>query len=416
MPAPAGELPDYFALIKESRRVPHSAADAALRVFLMADCASQQLTQLLRALLHRAQIDADVRESEYDTTDQEIINPGSSLNRFNPQTVVLLNCTQKLRQRYLAAEPPRDALPDELFEELRRRWDALRSRHPDLTVIQSTFAPPVEGEFGNFSSKCSESFIWLVAELNHRIRQHARNDNRILILDIGQSASWMGLKSWYDPKLWFLSKSLASPEGLVLATRGLSDILRCLAGRLTKCVVVDLDNTLWGGIIGDDGIEGIVLGDHAEGEAFVAFQHHLLELKKRGILLAVCSKNDPANALLPFQKHPDMVLKEKDFAAFKANWKNKADNIAEIQRELNIGLDSMVFLDDDPFERNLVREHLPEVIVPDLPNDAAEYVKCLAGLNLFETISVSGTDAERTELYHAENRRKQAAKVFDNPV
>src|SRR5208283_482528 len=140
-------------------------------------------------------------------------------------------------------------------------------------------------------------------------------------------------------------------------------------GRLIKCVVVDLDNTLWGGVIGDDGLDGIQLSAHGDGESFHRLQHFLRSLLQRGILLAVCSKNDLHNALLPFEKHSEMVLRREDFAAFVANWNDKADNIRHIRETLNIGFDSMVFLDDNPFERNLVRELLPDVVVPELPDD-----------------------------------------------
>jgi FkbH-like protein len=168
---------------------------------------------------------------------------------------------------------------------------------------------------------------------------------------------------------------------------------------VVKCVVLDLDNTLWGGVIGDDGLTGIRLGHLGDGEAFVAFQAYLKQLPARGILLAVCSKNERDAAMLPFTEHADMVLRMEDIAVFVANWDNKADNLRAIAKQLNIGLDSMVFLDDNPFERNLVRELVPEVIVPEMPEDPADYVRAISEWNLFETASFSELDEKRTELY-----------------
>jgi FkbH-like protein len=176
--------------------------------------------------------------------------------------------------------------------------------------------------------------------------------------------------------------------------------------------VLDLDNTLWGGVIGDDGLEGIRLGDLEDGEAFVAFQRYLLSLKERGIILAVCSKNDHDNAVLPFARHPDMVLRQDDIAVFVANWSDKAENIRAIREVLNIGFDSMVFVDDNPFERNLVRGLLPEVIVPEMPEDPALYVRALARLNLFETTTYSHADLDRSEQYRVEARRHLAKASF----
>jgi FkbH-like protein len=171
---------------------------------------------------------------------------------------------------------------------------------------------------------------------------------------------------------------------------------------------------MWGGVIGDDGVEGIRLSAHGDGEAFWRLQHFLRELRGRGVLLAVCSKNNLENALLPFEKHPEMVLRRQDITVFVANWEDKASNIRFIRETLNIGFDSMVFLDDSPFERNLVRSVLPEVVVPELPEDPSEYVQFIASLNLFETISFSREDLQRAELYQKEAERKQAATAFGN--
>jgi FkbH-like protein len=180
-----------------------------------------------------------------------------------------------------------------------------------------------------------------------------------------------------------------------------------LGRRVVKCVVCDLDNTMGGGVIGDDGLDGIQIGAHGDGEAFYRMQLYLRALKQRGIVLAVCSKNEMANALLPFEKHPEMVLRREDFAVFTANWNDKGVNIRQIKETLNIGCDSMVFLDDNPFERNLVRELVPGVIVPELPEDPADYVRAISELNLFETTSYSAEDAKRTEMYQAEAERRE---------
>jgi FkbH-like protein len=179
-------------------------------------------------------------------------------------------------------------------------------------------------------------------------------------------------------------------------------------------VVLDLDNTLWGGVIGDDGLEGIALGEFDEGEAFVGFQTFIRELKRRGIILAVVSKNEHAAAILPFREHPHMVLKEEDISVFVANWDNKADNIRLVQKTLNIGFDSLVFLDDNPFERNIVRQFLPDVVVPDLPEDPSLYLETVAGLNLFETASFSEADLQRADQYREEAQRELTKTHFTN--
>jgi FkbH-like protein len=194
-------------------------------------------------------------------------------------------------------------------------------------------------------------------------------------------------------------------------------VLAAKQGRSFKCLVLDLDNTIWGGVIGDDGLEGIALGQGSPlGEAYTAFQEYVRELSRRGVILAVCSKNDEANALEPFEKHPDMVLKRGDIACFVANWQNKADNIRAIAQELNIGLDSLCFIDDNPFERNLIRQELPMVAVPEVSDDPTGYQVALADAGYFEALSVTDEDRERTSQYQGNKARDVLkATVTDLP-
>ena len=184
-------------------------------------------------------------------------------------------------------------------------------------------------------------------------------------------------------------------------------LLAAKQGWSAKCLVLDLDNTIWGGVIGDDGLDGITLGQgSAAGEAFLAFQKYARDLAKRGIILAVCSKNEEVDALSPFERHPEMLLRRSDIACFVANWRDKAQNIRAIAEHLNIGLDTLVFVDDDPFERNLVRSELPMVQVPELPNDPARFANCLVDAGYFESFAITDEDRHRTEFYQANATRE----------
>ncbi len=205
------------------------------------------------------------------------------------------------------------------------------------------------------------------------------------ILALDDRAARDGIGKWHDPALWHRSKQEVSPAAGPLYGDLVGRWLAAKQGRSFKCLVMDLDNTLWGGVIGDDGLEGIALGQGSPlGEAYTAFQEYARELSRRGVILAVCSKNDEANALEPFEKHPDMVLKRGDIASFVANWQNKADNLRAIAQELNIGLDALCFIDDNPFERNLVRQELPMVAVPEVSDDPTGYPVALADGGYFE--------------------------------
>ncbi|MBR6290649.1 MAG: HAD family hydrolase, partial [Clostridia bacterium] len=205
-----------------------------------------------------------------------------------------------------------------------------------------------------------------------------------------------------------------SLDVLPAVAKEIFDVILATRGKIKKCVVLDLDNTLWGGVIGDDGLSGIQIGDLGLGHAFSDFQSWLKELKKRGVLLAVCYKNNEETAREPFEKHPDFVLRMEDFSIFVENWEDKATNIRYIRDVLNLGMDSFVFIDDNPFERDLVRSMIPEITVPDLPDDPSQYLSYLRSLNLFETASFSEADAVRTEQYREEVGRAKAQTQFES--
>ncbi len=290
-------------------------------------------------------------------------------------------------------------------------WKAIRAR-TSATILQSTFVLPYERTHGNFGQLLDGDLSGMVAEINREICLRARRNASVLVNDIDHIAGWVGRRKFFDEKLWGLAKSLCAFEYLPDVAQNIVDITLASIGRLVKCVVLDLDNTLWGGVVGDDGLDGIKLGDLDEDGSFRFFQLYLRELSARGIILAVCSKNNDAVAREVFQKHPGMVLKEEHIAVFVANWEDKATNIRRIRETLNIGFDSMVFLDDNPFERNLVRQLIPDIIVPELPEDPALYVRAISELNLFETASQSSLDSGRAALYQDQQKRTDESQKF----
>jgi FkbH-like protein len=234
------------------------------------------------------------------------------------------------------------------------------------------------------------------------------------VLDVEQLAAVVGKRNWSDPAMWIAAKQYPSPDAAPLLTRNLAALVRALCGLTSKCAVLDLDGTMWGGIIGEDGLNGIRLGGDAEGEAYTAFQKYLLGLKRRGIPLAVCSKNNEEDARSVFRQHPESVLKEEDFAVFLANWEPKPDNLRHIAATLNIGVDTLVFLDDNPVERSLVRKELPEVEVPELPEDPARYAEVLHGTYLFESLSLTDEDRRRADTYRENAQRTELAASSTN--
>jgi FkbH-like protein len=404
---------DYRALVRESKRLDLPDDAPLRRIAVLSDAAVQHLVPLIEALLARRGVRAEVYLAEFDAIELEIFNADSGLYRFAPDAVVVLNALNSLRLKFYREAGERATFADRSADRMAGLWDTLRARS-QAVVLQANFPLPYERPFGNFDHKVEDAFYPTVQRLNARIAELARQRSHVLINDVEGLASYVGRMNWWDERLWTLAKAYCSLEHLPRVAQNVVDIVLAGSGQLVKCVVLDLDNTLWGGVIGDDGMEGIAIGPFGEGEPFHRLQHFLLELQRRGIVLAVCSKNEQANAIEPFRSHPEMVLREEHIAVFVANWHPKPDNIRHIREALNIGFDSIVFLDDNPFERELVRKALPEVIVPELPEDPSDYLRVLSELNLFETTSYSDEDRRRATLYRENAQRSLAQSSFSD--
>ena len=239
----------------------------------------------------------------------------------------------------------------------------------------------------------------------------------LFICDIAGLQNKFGRNMMFAPNIYVSTEMVLSVDAIPYVSSRVIDIIAACQGQFKKCLILDLDNTLWGGIIGDDGIEGIQLGHGLGiGKVFTEFQMWIKKLKQRGIIICIVSKNDEEKAKEPFKRHPDMILKLEDIAVFQANWETKVDNIRTIQKILNIGFDSIIFLDDNPFERNIVRENIPGITVPELPEDPGMYLEYLYSLNLFETASYSALDKDRTQQYQIEAQRVSFKKTFTNEV
>jgi FkbH-like protein len=280
-------------------------------------------------------------------------------------------------------------------------WHAVQ-QHCSARVVQHNFVTSANVPLGHLACRVAGSRYMMTQQLNVRLGVEAGRD--VSIVDCERLAAWIGKKEWFDSRYWHLAKHAVALKAVPLLARHTASVMAASLGLARKCLVLDLDNTLWGGVIGEDGLAGIRLGNGPEGEAFVTFQEFLLRLKEKGVILAVCSKNDEEDARLPFEQHPDMRLGLDDISLFVANWQSKAENLLEIAKTLNIGVDSLVFVDDNPLERAEVRELAPEVEVIPLPPDPALYVETLAQYPGFETACLTEDDRRRTEQYVAKAR------------
>lgn len=278
------------------------------------------------------------------------------------------------------------------------------STNTGAQIILQNIAPPVDMLFGSYEGRLPGTLSWLIARLNSELDCLISDD--IVILDVAGLASNIGLTNWHDPTLWNIGKLPFSHRYAPIYADHLCRILAAKLGKSRRCLILDLDNTLWGGVIGDDGLNGILIGNgDPTAEAHLHVQRVALDLRDRGIVLAVSSKNEDATARIPFLEHPDMLLREHHIAVFQANWSDKASNIIAISEILSLGLESMVFLDDNPAERMLVRKELPEVAVPELPEDPSLFVRTLIAAGYFEAIAFSEEDQKRASFYQDNIKR-----------
>lgn len=402
--------PTFSELKKLSKQ--NSEGAPRYRLALLGDCATQHLATALKGYAQYTGLNLDVFDADYNQLDAQIMNPTSELYAFEADAVLLYMCAEKLQQVfYDTSTVQRSSFADRMFEKISAYWQTLCARSRAV-ILQFNFVSMDDGCFGSYALKTADSFPFQLQKLNWLMAEGCQTHKNVFLIDLNSIQSRYGRRNTFEDKLFYIAKMPLSPEILPEAAKRVLDMIHALRGKVKKCVILDLDNTLWGGVVGDDGLSGIQIGELGDGPAFVHLQHWLKALRERGILLTVCSKNNEDAAKEPFLRHPEMVLRLEDISMFVANWEDKASNIRRIQQTLNIGMESMVFLDDNPFERNLVRSLIPELTVPELPEDPALYVSYLQELNLFETASYSQDDANRTKQYQEEAERTMLQASF----
>src|SRR5262245_24350764 len=382
------------------------------RLAVLGDSATQFLAKAIKAYGYEEKINFEIFESDFDQLNRQILDPNSELYDWDPEYVVLYLAAEKLWDRFVATGlKTRPHFADQVLSEIQNWWKTVATVGK-AKIIHFNFIESNDAVFGHFAAKTPSSFYYQIKKLNYELMNLAQQEKHVFIADVAALSNQLGHAHTHDPRLYAVAKIAFALDFLPVTAKAIVDITKAISGNLKKCLILDLDNTIWGGVIGDDGIENIQIGELGIGHAFDRLQKWAKELKNRGIILAVCSKNDEDTAKRPFQEHPEMTLRLKDIAVFVASWQNKVDNIRHIQKLLNIGFDSMVFLDDNPFERNLVRDLLPEVTVPELPEDPSLFVSYLCSLNLFETASFSEEDSQRTKQYQEEISRSNFQQEF----
>lgn len=384
------------------------------KVALLGDTATQLLVTAIKGEAVDRGLSLDLYEGEYSQVERQLMDPTSELYEFDADIIVIFQSTHKLGEYHSSLSVESQS---HLSEE-RSSFVASLCENPSFAnkkLIYFNYPEIEDTVFGSYANKVESSFSYQVRKLNFELMNLSMQYPNLFICDIAGLQNLFGRQFMFAPNVYMTTEMVLSVNALPYVASRVVDIIAAIKGQFKKCLILDLDNTVWGGVIGDDGLEGIELGHGLGiGKAFTEFQMWIKKLKQRGIIICVASKNNEDTAKEPFEKHPDMILKLDDIAVFQANWETKVDNIRTIQSILNIGFDSMVFLDDNPFERNIVRENIPGITVPELPEDPAQYLEYLYSLNLFETASYSNADKDRTKQYQVEAKRVSLSKTFTN--
>ena len=385
-----------------------------IKIALLGDSATQLLVKALKGYGYDVGYNFDIWEADYDQIEMQTYDLESELYKSKSEYVILYHSTEKLLKKFYKLDnTAKISFADNHIGEVSNLYRTITNKNK-CKVIYFNLVETDDSVFGNYANKTASSFLYQLRKINYELMNLSQKYKNLFINDVASLHNTLGSSFCTDPKIYITTDLIFSIDFLPVVAKNITDIILSITGAIKKCIILDLDNTLWGGIIGDDGIENIQIGELGIGKAFTELQLWLKQLKLRGIILAVCSKNDEVIAKEPFENHPDMILKLSDIAVFVANWDNKVQNINYIQSVLNIGFDSMVFLDDNPFERNMVKTHIPNIIVPDLPEDPSEYLSYLRSCNLFETASFTLEDELRTRQYQEEAQRAIVQKQFIN--
>jgi len=383
-----------------------------VRIAVLGGSTTNELVDLWELLLLASGFEPTFHQSEYGLFYEEAVHNTQALAAFRPDIVYI--CTSYRNVQNL---PPigvtdsgfRSAVANEL-DRYRQIWTSLSAALP-CQIIQNNFELPPYRPLGNLESSSSSGAGRFFLALNTAFAAEARQNPRLLLHDLFALAAYKGGEDWFDFGRWFGYKLLYTIRANYEIAHSLNAMVLAIYGRSRKVLVLDLDNTCWGGVIGDDGVDRIQIGrEHPEAEAFTAFQEYCLRLRDRGVLLAVCSKNEDAVARQGFE-HPDSVLKLEHFSSFKANWNPKHENLQAIAAELQLGLDSFVFVDDNPAERAIVSAQLPEVAVPDVGSDVVLFPSIIDDQRYFEPVTLSAEDVSRASLY-AQNAERAAGQAL----
>ena len=403
------ELP-LSKYITQSQNIKPDTYNKKIKIGILSSFTINGLAEVLKQKCAEKKIGCFTYVGPYNQYNQEILNEKSNLYSFSPDITFLILDVQNIfgelfYNPYSISDLERENYVEEKVNELVNlinRFTLSSSKLVITNLVSPSYSP-----YGIAEMKTKYSFDDAITDFNKKIKEKLFNLDNVYLLDFNKFVKKFGEKNIFNFQNYFFGDIKISLDLIPYLGNELISYVIAILGLTKKCIVLDLDNTIWGGVIGEDGFDGIRLGPQPPGNTFFEFQKHLKALSERGIILAINSKNNFNDAIKVICEHPYMVLREDDFACIRINWEDKVTNMYEISKELNIGLDSFVFLDDDPVNRELIKKFIPQILVPEFPTNTAELVPLLQSLNEFSILKITNEDAKRGEMYVQQKKREE---------
>jgi len=412
------EMKKLSYYINQAKIINQGIYDKKVRIAFLGSFTLNGFEETIQVQCSEEKISCITYNAPYNQYNQEVLNKNSDLYKFNPDIIFFLIDNRTILDKLFYfpheySEDDRRKFAEEKYSELENLIKTITEKLQSKLVI-TNFVIPTYSPFGIFESKVEFGLKDIILDLNKKLKELCKNHDSVYLYDFNSFVTRFGEKNVLDYKKMFFGDIKISFDTIPYLIYEFIGYLKPLLGLNKKCIVLDLDNTLWGGIVGEEGFEGIKLGPDPAGRPFVEFQRVLKSLLKSGIILAINSKNNSEDAMKVIKEHPHMVLKEEDFACLKINWNDKIANMKDIAKELNIGLDSMVFFDDDPVNRELIKMSIPEIKTIDLPQDPSSYALILRDLNDFNVLKITDDDFRRAKMYSQEQERHDFESTTKN--
>ena len=412
------EIKELSYYINQAKIIKPENHQKKIRIAFVGSFSLNGFEETIQVQCNDEKINCITYNSPYNQFTQEILNENSNLYKFKPDIIFLLIDNRIILENSfyfsnINSENKNKKYIDEKINEIKNLIEVFTQKSQSKIII-ANFVIPTYTPLGIYESKIEYGIKEIILDLNKKLKELSRNIDSCYVYDFNSFVTKFGEKNILDYKKMNYGDIKINFDIIPYLIYDFLGYVKPILGLNKKCLVLDLDNTLWGNIIGEDGIEGIKIGPYPEGRSFVEFQKVIKALSENGIILAINSKNNQKDAMKAINEHPHMILREKDFSCIKINWNDKISNMREIAKDLNIGLDSIVFFDDDPINRELLRMSIPEVNTIELPKDPSSYAQILRNLNDFNILKITKDDVQRKIMYKQEQNRKKLESSTEN--